>query len=304
MAGFSASESAFSGFRLIRERPKAVLWWTAFVVLVEALGFLVMFAFAGGSLQVLEAAMEPHSSLAEVQAMFRAIGPAYLVLAPVVLIYSSMLAAAVARTFLSPQALPFGGLRLGWAELRTLGAMLLAALTVLGVAIGALLLAVFLIGLTGAVHAPPAVIAARVVGLLLAIAVILFVAVRLSLTIAATVAEGRIGLGRSWRLTRGHVWPLLGCYVLTAVFAMILALVVFVAMLALAAATNAGAGLEAVMRIAARWPAPGSTAAAWIVWLFIRIVWSGLSAVVHALWGGPTVAAYKAFCAQDVVAVF
>jgi hypothetical protein len=51
-------------------------------------------------------------------------------------------------------------------------------------------------------------VAVAVVGLP-ALAVFLYIALRLSMTAVATGAEGRIGIARSWSLARGILWPLL-----------------------------------------------------------------------------------------------
>jgi hypothetical protein len=82
-----------------------------------------------------------------------------------------------------------------------------------------------------------------------ALALWIFVGVRLSLASPLTFATRRINLFGSWRLTRGIFWPMLGAYLV----AFILALVVWLLTLAISAAVGAAVGgglggLQSMMR--------------------------------------------------------
>jgi len=70
----------------------------------------------------------------------------------------------------------------------------------------------------------------------------LIATVRFGLAFPAIVAEGRLSFARSWQLTRGNFWRLLGFWFLVYVLAVIL-IVVLVAVLAFAVAAMVGAVL-------------------------------------------------------------
>lgn len=107
---------------------------------------------------------------------------------------------------------PFGA-----ACWRLLGAYLLLALVFIGLYLGLALTGVILgviiavLGgvIGGAVAAASAI--AVVLAVLVAVAAFIFVSVRLSFFVPAiVVAERRISLGRSWELTRGNFWRIVG----------------------------------------------------------------------------------------------
>jgi hypothetical protein len=303
MAKFSAVDAAFSGFGLIKRRPGAVLSWALANLAVQLLGIAVVLAVTGGTFPAIQAGIAPTNPAALGEA-FRTLAPAYLILAPVFLIYVVSISAAVVRTLLSPIALPFGGLRLGGEELLVFGAMLLLSLTFLGVEFGAIILAV-IIGViaTLALHASAlAIVLVRVLAFLAAFALIIAVLVRLSLTIVATVAERRIGLGRSWTLTRGRFWPLFGAYLLTVLVSLVVFLILLAVVFALAGVAPTGGAWAGHFRVLMQWPDSTWSPLAWAVWVIVRLVAISLTAAWHAVLAGPAVEAYRAFSADTAEA--
>lgn len=288
--GFSATEAAFEGFRVVRRRPLTLVFWSLFYIAVTVVAFSVMgpslISFVSASEQLEQSGGTP--TLEDFAPLFQMMGLIFAVLLPLSLISSAMIYAAVARAVLRPAESAFGYLRLGMDEVRVLVVSLvlfivftLAATVLFGI-VGAVA------GLAGGAEAP----ALWIVVVLLAfafIALLVWLAVRLSLAIPITMAERRIAIFESFGVTRGRFWPLLGMALLAVVMSMVVGLLgtlVFLPLRLVAGDLEGLAGLEgetmaSIVQVA--WPA----IAAWIV---INAVMSALQvAVVYA----PFSAAYR-----------
>jgi MFS family permease len=172
----------------------------------------------------------------------------WLLLLPVVLVLGLTGSLAISTLAMGREAVVGDALRHG---LRRMPAMLGASLLVLaglGLVLGPLGLALGLRGVDFA--APTPAIAGRVlIFLLLAIALLLFTGVRLLLMTPAAAAEagGPLAvIARSWALTRGHAWKLLGFLLLMSV-----------AMLVVLAAVTSVVGI--LVGLVAGPPQPGTT---------------------------------------------
>ena len=286
---FSATDAAFEGFRVVRRHPMALIFWALFyaVMLVAAL------AMVGGSViglmnaaETLEAsgATSPEAfmpALASYMAIFA-------VVLPVSLIASAMIYAAVSRAVLRPTESAFGYLRLGMDEVRVLvvSIVLFIVFTVLMVVVFGIIGAV--IGMTAAVDMPALWL---LVVLLVCAAIALFVwlAVRLSLAIPITMAERRIAIFDSFAVTKGRFWPLLGMALLAGVMSIVVSLLGSLVGMPLQLATGGLQGLSELegesipVILQAAWPAIA-------VWVVINAIMYALQvAVVYA----PFSAAYR-----------
>jgi hypothetical protein len=287
--GFSATEAAFEGFRVVRRKPMAVIFWALFYMLI----MVAALALIGGSLiGLMGMAEELEATSPTSPEAFMPILASYMailaVVLPVSLVASAMIYAAVARAVLRPAESAFGYLRLGMDEVRVLVVSLV--LFVVFMALTALLGGIVgvAIAVTAAAEAP-ALWLLVVLLVLAAIAVCIWLAVRLSLAIPITMAERRIAIFDSFALTKGRFWPLLGMALLAGVMSIVVSLLGSLVGMPIQLATGGLEGLAGLegeslpVIIQAAWPA----ITAWIV---LNAVMSALQvAVVYA----PFSAAYR-----------
>jgi hypothetical protein len=227
MSQFSAVEAATEGFRLMGRRPATVAAWV--------LGWLVL---AFGPMVAMLAIVMPHlgdllSSLKDMPAtgpnamgpfpaaFFAMIGPWMLWL----FVAQTILNAAIFRTVLEPRNSGFASLRLGMDEVR---------LFLLFLLIGVLWTIFFVVVITGCttVVATAAATAAHgmapwidAAAILLAIGLLIYVPVKLSLAAPMTFALKRIEVFGSWRRTRGRFWSLIGMLLVIIVFTVVILVV-------------------------------------------------------------------------------
>lgn len=241
MSEFSSTDAALEGLRVTREHPVAVLWWwgaNVAAALVEfAIGTLPLFRHMAGLLPDLQSASQAVQQTPTDQAVmahyFALIGqmlPPMLAFGAINLTIRIVLMTGVLRAVLRPSDSRIGYLRLSMEEVRQLGLALLIAVVFLGyafaVTLASALMAAIVGGLMGGAGQP--FLLGALMFVLVAVA-FLYPAVRLSLAPAMTFADGRISLFRSWPLTRGRFWQLLGTYVVAGTFALMIVGFVLVA---------------------------------------------------------------------------
>lgn len=285
----SASDAAFEGFRVVRRNPVTLVFWALFYIATMALAF----GLAGGGIARLMAfSQEMEQGGTPALEDLAPLGQAYLsvmaLMLPLGLISGAVLNAAIVRAVLHPEDKAWGYLRFGMDEVRVLGVSL-----GLGVAFGVVsLIAVFLLGviagLVGAANAAAGVLVGLVGGLALACAAI-WLLIRFCLAIPITFAEKRLAFVDSFRLTKGHFWPLLGMAVIALVMMIVVSLLGSLVFLPLQMSVGGiedlaaydGQGMLAILQAA--WPMI-------IAWIVIQSVISALQlAVLYA----PFSAAYR-----------
>jgi len=290
MTAFSATDAAFEGFRITREKPRVLLIWAAFYLIISLLMPVLLVTMGGQNLMALEA--EANSPNADPQAALdnlAALGPLYAILIPIGLAVQAVLAAAVYRAILRPEDTGFGYLRLGQDELR------LTVLTLIYFVLS--LAAVTIVVLLGGIGAGVAygLLGSPLLGVglgLFFLGLLLYGAVRLSLAPVITFAERRISVFDSWRLTKGQFWKLLGAYVLaiaSAVVVLLLATVIFMAV----AAILAGGDIASVGQVFK--PDLSSVAAYYTPPMVAYTIFGGfLNALYFAVLVSPAAVAYRA----------
>jgi hypothetical protein len=205
---FSATEAAFEGFRVIRRNPQAVaIWGLLYLLLIGA----VVGVFVAGLAPVVRLETPDPAGIG---AVLNRLWPILLLSVAVMLAASVVFNAAILRAVLEPEEGRGAFIRLGPAELRLLSAHLVLMaiwLAFLVVCIGATIVLA---------RALPEVWSWLLILLLLlgATGLTIFAAVRLSLVLPISFAEGGLPIGRSWDMTRSHFWPLLGAFALAFVF--------------------------------------------------------------------------------------
>lgn len=247
---FSPTEAAFEGFRLTREKPLIVVWWTVVYLAVNLVVMALATAMLGSSMTDI-LAMSANPMNAD-PATLETVGPKLLLFEaaalPLLLLMSAVLAGAAYRAVLQPgETSRFGYLKLGADELRlallylvltfiVIGAMMLVSIVV-GVLLG-IIVAVAGGGANGAVAGGLAMAAA----LTAMLGVLAYFGVRLSLAGPATFVEKKLTLRSAWVMTRGHFWPLLGAYFLSWVLAIVVTLLGKAVFTGIGAALGGGMG--------------------------------------------------------------
>lgn len=224
---FSASDAAFEGFRLVRRNPLALVAWALVYAVLSLIALVAVSGIVEPLIQWSESAEALESSTAttaEVGAMLQTFGAIFLQISwliPISLFVGAVLAAAVARGVLNPKAKGFGYVRFGMDEVRVM-----VVTFVLGVLMTAACVVVFmLIGIIGGIAAASGAgwgwLVALAVGLA-GVALLIWLAVRLSLAVPITVAENRMAFFDSFALTKGRFWPLLGMAIIAGVMTLII----------------------------------------------------------------------------------
>jgi hypothetical protein len=220
---FSATDAAFEGFRLVRRHPLTAVFWS--------LGYLVFFGlmfgvFGSGLASVMaatETLQQAEPTTAELEALSRTYLGLFGTILPLSLVLGTVLNAAVARAVVRPADKAFGFLRLGMDELRVFAVSV--ALSIVFVLVSFILFAIAGFGAGLSAAASPGL--GVLVGVLLflpAVAVLIWLAVRLSLAVPITVAERRIALFDSFALTKGHSLSLLGMAIIAFIMSMLVGL--------------------------------------------------------------------------------
>ena len=293
---FSANHAALEGFRIIRREPLTLVVW-AVAMLVFSLVYTALFMPMLAPLTALTPSGGPFGPQdpAMVPRMMAVMGRVYAIMIPVLLIFVAVSNAAVYRAVLRPGETGFGRLRLGGDELRLLGLYVLLCLLFFGVYLATIIVAVIVAAIAGMAFHSQSVLAfgAAIAGaVLLVLGVLVWMGVRLSLAGPMTFATGRLSLFKSWPLTKGRFWSLLGCYLLAFVIILVLYVVVMCLYLGSTLVAEGGSMTQATASILK--PDMSSIQAYLTPARIAYIVLAApLSAIMLAVGSAPPAAAYR-----------
>lgn len=229
---FSATDAAFSGFREGRENFRTLLAWIPILGVLSAAMVVLMIVFAGPGLMAMQQQQPATGSdpKAALEAL-KPVGALYAVIIPYCLLFYGVLYAAVNRMMLRPSDRRLAWIGFGADELRQMAVMILLGLLYFVVyLVGAIAVGILAAATAAAAGTGVAILVGVIAGCAL-LALLVTLAVRLSLSSAQTFATGRINLFGSWALTRGHFWPMLGAYLLAAILAVIAYIAVYAILL-------------------------------------------------------------------------
>lgn len=298
MSEVSVQDAAFTGFRIVRAHPRALIPWALLGGAASISVAVVFVALLGSDAQALMAlnARQPRD-LGAMQVVLVRMAPGYLALLVTALAFNAVLAAGLIRAVLRPGQDRFGYLRLGADEARQFALSIYTSLVFLGLyVLGAVLIGLVVALASGAQAVSPFLAVVTVLALL---AALLWLAVRLSLAPPLTFDTGRIALFGSWALTRGRFLPLLGVYALAAALAAVVYFLSELVVMALSVLLSGGdvsvAREQADMSSLAAYFTPfrliqtvlGACASS-LVW---PVIFTPAAAVYRSLRGGPSASA-------------
>lgn len=245
----SATEAAFEGFRIARERPWTIVAIAAIHLAVTLLGiWLLTDVFQWNPNALIQEAAAPTQDVDRAVQMLGRTLQAEGAILFVAFVELAVFAGAIYRIVLRPDERGFAFLRLAADELRLFG--VLAVLFALWMA--ATMVVSFLLAGVAAIADPAGGAAAMALAFAIMVIVAIFGGVRLSLSGPMTFAAGRLRIFASWQATEGRFWPLLRAYGLAAAMAVLVWGLVSIILIAIAA-IFAG-GVQAAAALAAAEP--------------------------------------------------
>ncbi|MDB5451995.1 MAG: hypothetical protein JWO33_573 [Caulobacteraceae bacterium] len=272
MSEFSATDAAFEGFRVARERPWAIAAWAGVALAMGVAQDVLRGALVDPKIfeELMRLAQAGQPDPARLTQLYGQLIPFMAAIIPISLLYYGIMFAAAFRVVLEPKS-SVNGLRLGIQELRQVLLLIIIGLLMFFVYLGVLFIGAALTGVVAMMSRPLAAVAA-VVSLLASIGVLIFVPIRLSLAGPHTFADHRLRPFASWSMTRGRFWPMAGAYLLATIFALIVTILCMLILAGVFAAT--GQTLTAMLQ-------PTTTIAAFFTPM--HIIYRVGSAVLNAL---------------------
>jgi hypothetical protein len=302
-AAFSASDVAFEGFRLARERPLSIVVWAGLTLALSLISAVLMVGLAGDAMAAMMAASNQQTSdPAEAMAAMSGLAPAYGLLTPLALAFYAVLYAAAYRAVLRPREAPGSGdVKLGGDELRQALALVAVGLIVFAAFFVVMLLAGIVLGAVGVAAGGGAGVAVGAVVFVLALGFIIWLMVKLSLVGPYTFDRRSLDLPAAWRMTKGATSKLAGAYLLAFALMMVVYLLGLVIFAAAAAILAGGPDAFASIMTPDFSSFSGYFTPAMLIYL---VVASLLSALTFAILVGATAAAYRALSPDRTVEAF
>jgi hypothetical protein len=219
MSGFSASDAAVEGFRVIGRHWRVVIGWAVF-------NLLALVAMVAVTVIVLLGVYAASGDAGGTQAS-TVVGGVIAGLGSIVT--QAVITTALFRLMLRDEPPGFLYLRLGGDELRVLGAALLLVLAAIPL--------VLVISLAMVLASRAAPLLGVALGIVL-IAAFYALALRFALAPVISFVERRISLMPAWRLTRGQTWRLIGMAILLLCIVAVIAVTTWIALFLLGGALS------------------------------------------------------------------
>ena len=296
MTGFSATDAAFSGFRLIGQRPRVVLTWAGVIFGFELVYGGLLVGFGGAQLSMIKVMEETNrTDPAAAMAMLPSVGFVSLVSLMGWLAIAAVMLSAAYRAMLELGAERGAFLRLGEDEFR------MGVLIVLWVALalGYGFLVLFVCVLAGSLGMGlPSLLNVLFLAIVFAagLCALVYPLVRLGLSMPMTMADRHLRLLESWKLTRGRFWPLLGAWMLSWVLYLVLVFAEWAVVMVVAVIVMVSSHLS-LSNLSALFSADTSSLAAFFAptSIIAALLNALTSAAGLAILTGPIAAAYLAF---------
>lgn len=311
MARFSVTEAATAGFGVIGRKPLAVVGWAlALAVGMVIPAILTLLALGPQFQQFVQLAMTQKEGAPDPEVMRQMMQAQSGMTAANLLFWlwstfvQAVFCAAVFRAVLTPAQSSWAYLRLGarevWLTLLFVVEQVLLMIVGLVVAMVIGVLAA-VAGFSGGENGMMAAVGTALGGAAVAVIVLVWLALRLSMAAPMTFVDNQFRLFESWSLTKGQGWRLLGMALLVIVFIIGVEILVTTVMLGTIfaaggsiAALHGEGGFEAFMArppltiLREVWP-----------WLAVIGALGALfSAVVHTIFFAPWAAAHRALTSE------
>jgi hypothetical protein len=290
MADFAATDVAFTGIRFVREHPRTLAIWAGIQIIIS-LAFGVLFVGLMGPYMAQLQAMNHPGDKPDPAQVLSAIGhlaPLYAVFLMFSLLFSAMLHATMARAVLRPDEERLGYIRFGLDEARQLLLILLWVVLIAAayaVVIAAAIAAGLALAATPRAFHPMFV----VLGCLLVAGAAIYLVLRLCLASPLTFESRQVNLFGSWSLTRGHVWKMLGAFLLVLGLGVVIMLLVMVITVAVAGVLGGLGAMASLFR-----PDVTSVGAYFVpARLAVNLIWALATPLFWALFFMPVSEIYR-----------
>lgn len=311
MARFAVGEAATSGFGVVVRHPLAVGGWALAMVVGLIIPAVVGLFWLGPDFaRLIQLAMSGSAGASDPEVMSE-IMRAQTGMTGFNLLYwlwgsfvRAVLCGAVFRAVLMPEASAWAFLRIGgrelWLTLLFVVEQVLAMIVIFIVALLIVVLTAVMV-VSGGEQAKMTTIIVAGSATAIAVGLLIWVALRLSLAAPMTFADAQFRLFESWTLTRGQGWRLLGMVVLLIIFILLMEILVGAA--AFGAIVAAGGSFEAIRGPGALEAFISRPPMALLSDLWPWLVGLGalsaiFSAVLQTVFWAPWAAAHKALTAE------